>query len=189
MNRQLTDAARPRDRLLAARVVVAEEHVSECMPTFDAGKKCMYERTGLFDQLRDGEGAPGDEHHDHGLAGGDQRIDERLLAAGEIEMRTVLRFAALGFALAHHRNDEVDVVRLSHGSGNALIVAIDGLAFAVDLRTLRIADHGGALARRSALANAGEHAHHILRLAARMPRAEQVFARIGEWAGHEDALR
>ena len=134
MDRQLADAARPGDGLFAARVVVAEQHVGERMAAFDAGKKRVHQRAGFLDQRRDGERAAGDEHHDHGFAGGDQRVDERLLAAGQIEICAILRFAALRFAFADDRDDEVAVARSAGRFGDALRIAFDRLAFAVDLR-------------------------------------------------------
>ncbi len=138
MNRQLAHAARPGDGFLAARVVVAEQHIGERAAAFDAGKKCMYECAGLFDERRHGERAAGDEHHDHRLAGGDERIDESLLLAGQIEMRAVFCFPALGFAFAHHGDDEVAIAGFADGGGDALRVAIDRVAFCVELRAFRI---------------------------------------------------
>ena len=71
------------------------------------------------------------------------------------------------------------------------VVAVDRVAFAVESARLRSSStvSGAPLPRRARLADAGEHAHDILRLTARMPRAEQIVARIGERARDENALR
>ena len=66
-----------------------------------------------------------------GLPVATQRIDERLLVAGQIEMRAVLRFAALGFAFADDGDDEIAVARAAlTAAAMRCVVAVDRLAFA-----------------------------------------------------------
>ncbi len=104
-------------------------------------------------------------------------------------MRAIFCFAALGFAFAHHGDDEIAVARSATAAAMRCVIAIDRLAFAVELRAFRIGDRRRVLARDAARSRMpASTLDDILRLTARMPGAEQVLARIGERARHENAL-
>ena len=97
VDRDLAEAARERDRELAARVDLAEQHVGDGVAGLDAREPGLEDRRRGGIDVRQRQRAAVEEHDDERLARRLDRVDELLLLARQVDL------AARGGLTAHAR--------------------------------------------------------------------------------------
>ena len=118
IKRQLPNRARERDWKFTAGIVVAENHVGDRgAARFTREPRGENRGHMALDIINRGRTAR-EQHGDHGATGGDQRADEFVLVAGEIEARAAFRFADSGVVVAEKNDDGVGGLGFGDGIGD-----------------------------------------------------------------------
>ena len=108
-DRHLADGAREGHRQLAARVGVAEQHVGDGRPTLLARQPGLQDGRDVLGDPGDGQRPAVDQHHHGRRTGGDHRLHQRLLDAGQVQVGPIPRFASSAVIgqprlVAHHED-------------------------------------------------------------------------------------
>ncbi len=185
VGRLLARVARERDREPALGLDQPEHELGDGLAAAHPGVGRPDDRRRRVRRRRQDERLRRDDDHDHGGAGGDEGVEQRDLAADELERRGRAPLAHELDAVAHHGDGEVGVARGGDGLGDQRVVGRrrdddlrprlpvgEQLALRVgrereDVGAARVG-HGPAL--RGERAEAVEHGRrHLARVAVRQP--------------------
>src|SRR5215216_1057056 len=152
VDRYLADPDRERDGQLAARVDLAEHHVGDSVARLHPREPGLEPRRRVADDVLERQWPTVEEHNRYRLAGGDDRPDQVLLSARQIERGSRLGLASHLAGLADCQHDLVrctrgrDSIREARVRTTAFwVVTRDDLVVVRELAALRIADGARAL--------------------------------------------